>query len=277
MLFMSSGSSQMTTLYEKSTMDCPIRTISSNCKFYKRPMGHITHLSHFRLLRRRLIQKLLHPIFAIVSPWIRSWSFFWMNLNPLHTRMICLNKIGPVVHKKNILKWPHPISALKKVFKIYQYIFYILAIISPWKQTIIMIWINLNSFHPRILLAKFGWNWPNSWFLKDHTLFLHFCDYLPFEEGQALSLNQLDTPSPKDDKYQVWMKLDQWFWRRRFLNIFSVFLHFRYYLPLEMTDGHHLNKSESPSPKDDLCQVWLKLAQWFRRRSRKCKSLQTNG
>ena len=26
----------------------------------------------------------------------------------------------------------------------------------------------------------------------------------------------------------------------------------------------HLNKLESPSPMDALCQVWLKLAQWFR-------------
>jgi hypothetical protein len=31
-----------------------------------------------------------------------------------------------------------------------------------------------------------------------------------------------------------------------------------------------------PSPKDDLCQVWLKLAQWFWRRSQKCKRLQTD-
>ena len=29
----------------------------------------------------------------------------------------------------------------------------------------------------------------------------------------------------------------------------------------------HLNKLESPSPKDAFCQVWLKLAQWFWRRS----------
>ena len=36
----------------------------------------------------------------------------------------------------------------------------------------------------------------------------------------------------------------------------------------------HLNKLESPSPKDALCQVWLKLAQWFWRR--RWKSLQTN-
>ena len=28
----------------------------------------------------------------------------------------------------------------------------------------------------------------------------------------------------------------------------------------------HLNKLESPSPKDVLCQDWLKLAQWFWRR-----------
>jgi hypothetical protein len=37
------------------------------------------------------------------------------------------------------------------------------------------------------------------------------------------------------------------------------------------------NKLESPSPKNDLCQLWLKLVQWFWRRSRKCKSLQTDG
>jgi hypothetical protein len=55
-----------------------------------------------------------------------------------------------------------------------------------------------------------------------------------------------------------------WFWRRRFLKIFSVFPLFRYYLPLER--GYPLSKLESSSPKDDLCQVWLKLAQWFWRR-----------
>jgi hypothetical protein len=38
-----------------------------------------------------------------------------------------------------------------------------------------------------------------------------------------------------------------------------------------------LNNLESPPPKNDLCWVWLKLAQWFVRGSRKCKSLQTDG
>jgi hypothetical protein len=42
-----------------------------------------------------------------------------------------------------------------------------------------------------------------------------------------------------------------------------------------------LYNTESSLPKDDLCQLWLKLAQWFWRRSWKCKSLtdrhQTDG
>jgi hypothetical protein len=67
-----------------------------------------------------------------------------------------------------------------------------------------------------------------------------------------------------------------WFWRRRFSKIFIAFLLFRYYLPLEKGYPFRLNKLESPPPKDDLCQVWFKLALWFWRRSRKCKSLQTD-
>jgi hypothetical protein len=49
-----------------------------------------------------------------------------------------------------------------------------------------------------------------------------------------------------------------------------------YYLPLEKGYPLHLNKPETPFCKDDLWQVWLKLAQWFWR-SRNCKGLQTDG
>ena len=38
------------------------------------------------------------------------------------------------------------------------------------------------------------------------------------------------------------------------------------YLPLEKGGAFHLNKLESPSPMNALCQVWLKLAKWFWRR-----------
>ena len=67
------------------------------------------------------------------------------------------------------------------------------------------------------------------------------------------------------------MKLAQWFWRRRFLNVINVLSLFRNYLPLEKGGALHLNKLESPLPKDALCYVWLKLAQWFWRRRWKCE------
>jgi hypothetical protein len=57
----------------------------------------------------------------------------------------------------------------------------------------------------------------------------------------------------------------------------SVFLLFCFYLPLGMCVPLHLNNLECPLPKDDLCQVWSKFAKWFWRRSRKFKSLQTDG
>ena len=138
-----------------------------------------------------------------------------------------------------------------------------------------MIWTNLKLHYARKLPCKFELSWSSgSW--KDFKMIpSYFCNYLPFEEDLPLHLNKLEFPSPKDDLYQVWLKLAQWFWRRRFLKNFSVFLLFRYYLPLEKGVALHLNKLESPCPKDDLCQVWLKLAQWFWR-SQKCESLQTD-
>jgi hypothetical protein len=56
--------------------------------------------------------------------------------------------------------------------------------------------------------------------------------------------------------------------------MFSEFLLFCYYLPLGKGVPLHFNNLESPPPKDNLCQVWSKLALWFWRRSQKCKSLQ---
>ena len=65
------------------------------------------------------------------------------------------------------------------------------------------------------------------------------------------------------------MKLAQWFWTWRFQNFDNVFLLFRNYFHLVIGMAHHLNKPESLSSKDalvEVCQVWLKLAQWFWKR-----------
>ena len=71
----------------------------------------------------------------------------------------------------------------------------------------------------------------------------------------ALHFNNLESPFPKDDLCQVWLKLAHWFWRRRFLYDPTPFFHFCDYLPFEEDLALYLNNLESPLPKDDLYQV----------------------
>jgi hypothetical protein len=67
------------------------------------------------------------------------------------------------------------------------------------------------------------------------------------------------------------------FWRG-FSKKCSVYIYssFCCYLTLDRDIALHLNNFESPFPNDDLCQIWLNLAQWFQKRSCKCESLQTD-
>ena len=44
-----------------------------------------------------------------------------------------------------------------------------------------------------------------------------------YENWSVLHLNKLKSLSPKDALCQVWLKLAQWFWTRRFLNFVNVF------------------------------------------------------
>ena len=79
-----------------------------------------------------------------------------------------------------------------------------------------------------------------------------------------LHLKKLESPSSKNDLCWDWLKLTHWFCRR-FFNFVNVFSLFHYYLPFEKGWALHLNKLESPLHKEALCQVWLKLVQWFLR------------
>ena len=90
--------------------------------------------------------------------------------------------------------------------------------------------------------------------------------YQHFENWTIFHLNKLESPSLRYALCKIWFKLTQWFWRRILLNFINVFSLSHNYLPLENSDTLHLNKLESPSPKDDLCQVWLKLVKWFLRK-----------
>ena len=94
-------------------------------------------------------------------------------------------------------------------------------------------------------------------------------------QGRALHLYKLESPLHKDALCQVWLKLVQWFLRRRFLHFVNVILLFHNCFPLEKCGALHLNKSESHLPNDNLCQIWLKLTMWFWRRRWKCEKFTT--
>jgi hypothetical protein len=63
--------------------------------------------------------------------------------------------------------------------------------------------------------------------------------------------------------------------KKIFLKFQNIFTHLLL-SPLGEGQSPSFEQFRIPSPKDDLCQVWLKLVQWFWRRSRKSKSLQTD-
>ena len=82
----------------------------------------------------------------------------------------------------------------------------------------------------------------------------------------VLHLKKLESSAPMDALCQDCLKLVQWFWRRGYLYFVNVFSLFRNNIPFEKGGALHLNKLESPSPKNAVCQVCLELAQWFWRK-----------
>ena len=87
-------------------------------------------------------------------------------------------------------------------------------VISFWKRMWPFILTKLNPLHPKMLSIKFCWNWLSG-FINFILVFSLIHYYLLLEKVMALHLNKLESPSPKDALYQVWLKLAMWFWRRR--------------------------------------------------------------
>ena len=92
-------------------------------------------------------------------------------------------------------------------------------------------------------------------------IFLLFCNYLPLEKGGALHLKKNLIPFTQGYFMPSLVEIGP-----VVLEKILIFLLFQNYLPLENGGGLHLNKLESPSVKDALCQVWLKLVPWFLKR-----------
>jgi hypothetical protein len=74
-----------------------------------------------------------------------------------------------------------------------------------------------------------GWFW--------RRFFKIFCVFYP------LPLKILESSPSKDDLCQVWLKLVQGFWKKRFLNDPIQFLHFCDYLPFEEDLALYLKKT----------------------------------
>ena len=127
--------------------------------------------------------------------------------------MPSLVEIGSVVLERRFFNsvnvfspFRQPSGSGEEGFLISSMYFRYFIIISPWKRAGPFICTNLNPLHPGILCAKLGWNWPSSSQQEKKILKI---------ESVALHLFKLVSPSPKDTLCQVWLKLAQWFWRRR--------------------------------------------------------------
>ena len=136
---------------------------------------------YWRMLVRRLIEigsvvlekrnfsilSMYFRYFLIISPWKRAEPFIWINLNSLHPRMLCA-KFG----------WNWLSGSGEEDFLISSMNFHYFVIISPLKRAGPFIWTNLNPLHPRMLCAKFGWNWPSSSGEEDEnvkSIYLKIC------------------------------------------------------------------------------------------------------
>jgi len=76
----------------------------------------------------------------------------------------------------------------------------------------------LEGDHPRIISAKFGWDWLSSFRGED---FFSIAWWPSWSEVRITGHNLGRGPS-KDHSTKVWLQLAQWFLRRRFLCEFPI-------------------------------------------------------
>ena len=123
------------------------------------------------------------------------------------------------------------------------------------------------------------------WLKSNHCIFKKKMKQLLFTKGPqgpigatlGTAMNNFCSSSNKVSTHYITWLFSFWIWRRRCLK-FAWFWPFGA-LPLGPHGGHtyYLNNFESPTPKDDSCQVWLKSNHAFSRRRWKCKKFTDDG
>ena len=104
-----------------------------------------------------MLCKILSDFFTIML--YTHISPIWTNLNPLHPRnALCQVRV-------KLARW----FLIRGLLILSMYFCYF-AIVYPWKRVRPFIWSNLKPLYPRLLCAKFGWNWPSGSWEEDENL-----------------------------------------------------------------------------------------------------------
>ena len=124
------------------------------------------------------------------------------SFNPQGCLVESLAEIGPVVLEK-------------KIFKFHQCNYASSFIICPWNRPCSFIKRNLNPIHPRMLCAKFDWNWLSG-SLED--AFLKFCQWI-FTMSLSSPLGKMCDSSLEHIWFsfsqRVCLKLGHLFWKKK--------------------------------------------------------------
>ena len=122
------------------------------------------------------IHELHSPKDALCQIWLKLAQWFlrrifkdFVNVFSLFRNYLPLEKGGAL--RLNKFEYPSPKDAFCRVkFKLTQwflrgFFFYFVNVFSLFRSYLLLkeggpfMWAKLNPFHPRMLIAKFGWNW----------------------------------------------------------------------------------------------------------------------
>jgi hypothetical protein len=116
----------------------------------------------------------------------------------------------------------------------------------------------LEGNHPRIISAKFGWDWLSSFrgehFFKFHPPFFLFLAWQPSWLKVGITGNNFGRGLSKDHSTKVWLELTQWFLKRRFLCEFPI----EFYVKLSSAVGAILVKGPNR-----WTHFWKRTIQWL--------------
>ena len=116
----------------------------------------------------------------------------------------------------------------------------------------------LEGYHPRIISAKFGWDWLSSCrgedFLKFHPPFFLFLASLPSWLEVGITGHNFGRGPSKDHSTKVLLQLAKWFLRRRFLCEFPL----GFYVKLSSAVGAILVEGSNRQT-----HFWKRTIQWL--------------